>query len=177
MSVPPDSTQGSCFTLLPMEISAFRLTCSYREKIQFFFLPAFFLQEKSTVRLQTGKAQTYAQTFFYFAHSGSIKGGKVFFKPSFVNGADLLQQHNRIFGQTVPLAVKSDVGRQFRLTRAGRYGSDDYGRTVPVAYVILQNKHRPDSALFAAHHGRKVGIVNFAPLYQNGHPFKNIENA
>lgn len=51
MSVPPDSTQGSCFTRLPTEISAFRRTCSYREKIQFSSLASFFLRKDSVLFL------------------------------------------------------------------------------------------------------------------------------
>ena len=38
----------------------------------------------------------------------------------------------------------------------------DDGRAVPVAYIVLDNKYRPDAALLAADHRAEVGVVDVA---------------
>ena len=44
----------------------------------------------------------------------------------------------------------------------------DYSRTESVADIILNNKHRSDSALLRAYNGTQVGIINISSSYIQG---------
>jgi hypothetical protein len=55
-----------------------------------------------------------------------------------------------------------DVGRQTRFVYLGRNRRSDYSGAVPVARIVLDNQHRPKSALLAAHNGAEVGVIDLS---------------
>ena len=56
------------------------------------------------------------------------------------------------------------MSRQLRLIHTGSNRRTYDSRAVTVSYVILNDQHRTDAALLAAHHRREIGIVNIAAL-------------
>ena len=66
--------------------------------------------------------------------------------------------------QTAALRRQRDMGRQSGLAQLGGDGRRDDRGAVSVAGVILNDQHRTDAALLAAHHRREIGIVNIAAL-------------
>ena len=78
----------------------------------------------------------------------------------FINGAKLFQQYDGLAFQKI--IVDEDMRRLlgfFRDRSDGRYNG---GGTEMVAGIVLQDEDRACAALFAAHNGRKVGVLDFA---------------
>ena len=77
-----------------------------------------------------------------------------------------LSTRDMVAGGSSPIGVgELDVRRQPRLVDAARDGGSDDGGGVAVARVVLHDEHGPHAPLFAAHHGRKIGIVKFTAFY------------
>lgn len=102
------------------------------------------------------------QAAIYSAHHGIIQMTNLFFQPLFIDGADLLQQDDRIFGQGIFSRGKGDMGWQLCLIHLGGDGGTDDGRAVFVAYVILHDENGADAPLFAAHHRAQVCKINIS---------------
>ena len=102
------------------------------------------------------------QAVVYSMHHGIIQMTDLFFQPLFIDGADLLQQDDRIFGQGIFCSGKGDMGRQLCLVHLGSDSGTDHGGAVFVAYVILHNENRADAPLFAAHHRAQVCKINIS---------------
>ena len=78
--------------------------------------------------------------------------------------ADLFEQDDGVLCKAEGVG-ELDVRRQPRLVDAARDGGGDDGGGVTVARVVLHDEHGPHAPLFAAHHGRKIGIVKFTAFY------------
>ena len=84
-------------------------------------------------------------------------------QPLFVQRAYLLQQDDRIPGQSASSAPPARcVWAGCALPSLGGDGRRDNGGAVAVAGVVLHDQHRAHAALLAAHHGAEIGIVNVA---------------
>ena len=71
-----------------------------------------------------------------------------FFQPLFVDCPDLFKQNDRIFYDPVIFRADLDMRRQFRFIHFRGDGRTYDRRAVPVPYIVLDHKHRPDAALF-----------------------------
>ena len=81
---------------------------------------------------------------------------------NFVQRSDLFQQDDGIPRQSAALRGQCDMGGQLGLAQLRGDGGGDDRRAVAVAGVVLHDEHRPHTALFAAHHGAEIGIIDVA---------------
>jgi len=77
-------------------------------------------------------------------------------KPLLVDGADLLQQNDRVPIESVRFGIDFHMGRQLRFLdlRGDRRNDDSWAESVPD--IILNNENRPYAALFGPYDRRKV---------------------
>ena len=64
-----------------------------------------------------------------------------------INRAKLLQQYDGILHHIRRGGIQFHMCRKFRFIHSGSNSSTDYGRTVPVSDVILDNQYRPDDTI------------------------------
>ena len=102
------------------------------------------------------------QAAVYSMHHGIIQMTNLFLQPLFIDGADLLQQDDRILRQGVLGGGKGDMGRQLCLVHLGSDSGADDGGAVFVAYVILHDENRADAALLTAYHRAQVCKINIS---------------
>ena len=104
----------------------------------------------------------------YFVHRIFINSTHFFFEPFFVDCSYLFKQNNAVFGESRAVSVQWNVGRQICLWLLTCNCGGNYSRTESVADIILNNKHRSDSALLRAYNGTQVGIINISSSYIPG---------
>ena len=72
------------------------------------------------------------------------------FKAGFVDGSDLLEQHRAVFGKSAVCRAYVDVRRDAAFIALACDSRGNYGGTVGVADVVLDDEHRTDTSLFRA---------------------------
>lgn len=82
----------------------------------------------------------------------------------FIDGADLLQQDDRITIETVRFRVNLNMRWQLGLLNLSGDRSDDDRWAKSVADIVLNHEDRPDPALFGSYDRRKIRKKNIASL-------------
>ena len=84
------------------------------------------------------------------------------FEPLLVNGPQLLQQDHGILDHIAFPRRQFHMRWQLCLIHAGGNCRTDHGRTVSVSNIILDDEHRPYTALLRAYHRPQVRIIDIA---------------
>ena len=112
-----------------------------------------------------GQSEAHRDGGVHLLHHLLLHMAHPFPQPLFIQRPHLLQQDDGVPVQAAALVHrKGNMGRQAGLARLRGDRRRDDRRAVSVAGVILNDQHRTDAALLAAHHRREIGIVNIAAL-------------
>lgn len=101
----------------------------------------------------------------YSGHSGGVELAHAFLKAFFVDCPDLFEKNYAVFLQSALVGIQLNVcGQLGFFTLAGYCCGNDCG-TVFVSHVVLDDQHGTYPALFRAHNGAEVCVINFSPFY------------
>ena len=105
----------------------------------------YFLHYDSSAVLSEAKAD--GQGVVYLGHGICIQAAHFFPQSAFVDGADLFEQYDGIFGKATVFGVQLDVGGKLGLLFLACDSRRDHSRAVPIANIILYNKYWTHAAL------------------------------
>ena len=100
-----------------------------------------------------GESKADGQSGINGMHGVGGKLAHALLEAALVEGAHLLQKNNGILHQTAAARFERDVGGEGCLALLAGDGGCDYGGTVFVANVILDDEHGAHTALFRAYDG------------------------
>ena len=108
------------------------------------------------------ETEAYGKGIVNLVHIAASKLSHTLLQPFFIQSPNLFGEYDRIFRQTERTRTQLDMGRHFCFIdlRSNRRG--DNSGTIPVSYIVLYNKYRSDSALFAADNRAEIGVINIA---------------
>src|SRR5699024_7227809 len=87
---------------------------------------------------------------------------------AFVQGADLLGEHNAVLGKSAPVRPHAEMGAQAVYLLTPGDGRRHHGGAVPVPDHILNDKYRPDAPLLRANPRAQIGLKHFLSVYFHG---------
>jgi len=125
-----------------------------------------------------GQAEADGNGGIDLIHQIFVEMSHFFLEALFIQCTDLLQQDDRILGESCTLGVDVDMRGELGLTHSGCNRRCNDGRAVAVADVVLYDQYGAKSPLLGADDGAEVGVIDISSFYTHFDPsFLSVSDA